>query len=359
MNRTVQLDEQYGMIRSRRGFVPACRGELEIIVRDKYGRLVQQINDHNIVKIFAKEILAHRLVSPEIWDPNASSGTGAWVSSGIDPLNDFSVKYILFGASFAADGTPMAGTDGRYYTKDAATGSFVPITLGAGANYDGGLINAIPIAEPNRALKRIERIYFEPSYQPAGVPMLQEDVRAMNNAIVLETTLRKDEYNGFGLTGSDYFTITEVALAAGKKITTTGACEATPEQLFLEGRANGTAINVNATGTATITIDPSDISYVDLIKEGDQIKLTDIGDTASGTDSLDMLNKHYLVVSKSVGGSDIVLDRVPTDNDNVPVTGPVGVFKNTLRLFSHRLLATPFKKNSDFEITVRWRLILS
>ena len=94
----------------------------------------------------------------------------------------------------------------------------------------------------------------------------------MNNVVVMETTLEKEEYNGFGLTSSDFFTVTEVALAGGKELDSVGACECTPSELFLEGKSDGTAITVNATGTSTVSIDAADIAYINTIKEGDQVK---------------------------------------------------------------------------------------
>ena len=336
------------------------RGELEFEFRNPVTKKVfKTIRDHNIVKIFAKEMLAYRLPHTKIWDPNGGSGSGAWIDSGIDPAEEFSAKYIVFGASFDENGAPLDTVDSRYYTQDPVTGTFVPNRLGVGADYDGGLINAVPISEPSRPLKKIERIYFESSYQPAGTPLLQEDVRAMNNIVVMETTLRKEEYNGFALTSSDFFTITEVALAGGKELDSVGACECTPTELFLEGKNDGTAITINSTGTSTVSIDAADLAYVNTIKEGDQVKIVDAGDTAGDDSAIQQVNPHFLVVSKAVGGSDIVLDRTPVDSNNDALTGQLGIFRNTLRLFSHRILKTPFKKSEDFEVVVRWRIILN
>jgi len=351
MSNTVNLSEM----------VPSTyRGELEFIFRNPVTKQVfKTIRDHNIIKIFAKEMLAYRLPYSKIWDPNGGTGSGAWIDSGIDPTEEFAAKYILFGASFDEDGAPLDTIDSRYYTLDSVTGTYIPNRLGVGADYNGGLINAIPISEPSRPLKKIERIYFESSYQPAGTPLLQEDVRAMNNIVVMETTLRKEEYNGFGLTASDFFTITEVALSGGKEFDSVGACECTPSELFLEGKTDGTAITVSATGTSTISIIAADIAYINTIKEGDQVKIVDAGDTASDDSAVQQVNPHFLVISKAVGGSDIVLDRTPVDVNNVALTGQLGVFKNTLRLFSHRVLSTPFKKSSDFEVVCRWRIILN
>ena len=134
----IELTEQYGL--KHRGH--SYDGEIEIIMLDKQGRKVQHYRDHNIVKIFAKEILAHRMAHSKIWDPTANAGAGAWVASGIDPDEDFAAKYILFGASFDENGVPLDTTDDRYYTLDSVTGTYIPITLGVGAEYGGGLINA-------------------------------------------------------------------------------------------------------------------------------------------------------------------------------------------------------------------------
>ena len=195
MSGSHNLTESYGA----NGSLRAYKGEIEFIFKDRQGRVIESRREHNIIKIFAKEILAHRLGYGKVWDPTAGTGTGAWVTHSID-LEEYAPKYIVFGASYDNDGNPLDTADTRYYTADSVVGGYIPIMLGSGAEYDGGLINAIPIAEPSRPLKRIERIYFEPSYQPAGTPLLQDDVRALNNIIVFETTLRKDEYNGFGTT---------------------------------------------------------------------------------------------------------------------------------------------------------------
>lgn len=335
-----------------------ARGEIEFIIKDKNGRVISRWVEKNLVKIFAKEILAHRMPYSKIWDPNAGSGTGAWVSSGIDPLEEFAPKYILFGASFDENHVPLDAEDPRYYTKDPVTSLFIPVSLGVGAEFDGELINAIPLAEPNRPLKRIESITFNPTYQPAGTPLLQEDVRAMNNIVLLETTLRLDEYNGFGLSDSDFFTITEVALAGGRIIDAGDACEKTPRECFLEGSADGDALLASVNGSDVVTLDISE-PLVDLIKEGDQIKIVAAGGTAGGTDTLNQINPFYLVTNKAVGGHDIQLDRVPVDSNNNPIIGPVGLFRDTLRIFSHRILSSPVKKSNNFEIVVRWKIIFS
>lgn len=335
-----------------------AKGEIEFIIKDRNGVVVHRHVEHNIVKIFAKEILAHRMPFSKVWDPNGGSGSGAWVPSNIDPLEDFAPKYILLGASFDENHVPLDTNDPRYYTKDPVTGFYVPITLGPGADYQGELINAIPLSEPDRPIKRIENISFSPTYQPAGTPLLQEDVRAMNNIVFLETTLQLDEYNGFGVTSSDYFTITEVALAAGKEIDASNACEKPPRDCFLDGRADETALFAHANGTDVVSLDPSETN-VDLIKQGDQIKLTREGGTDEATDPFNQINPFYLVISKLPGGKDIQLDRVPVNSANQPISGPVGLFRDTLRIFSHRILSTPVKKSNNFEITIRWKIIFS
>lgn len=334
------------------------KGEIEFIFKDRNGMVVGRHVEPNIVKIFAKEILSHRMAFSKVWDPTAGSGAGAWVPSGIDPNEDFAVKYILLGASFDANHVPLDTNDPRYYTQDPVTGFFVPITLGPGADYQGELINAIPLSEPERPLKRIEAVTFSPTYQPAGTPLLQDDVRAINNIVYFETTLKLDEYNGFGVTDSDFFTITEVALAAGKEIDASNACEKLPRDCFLEGHADGTALNATANGTDVVTLDTSE-SDVDLIKQGDQIKLTLQGGTDETTDPFSQITPFYLVVSKVPGGRDIQLDRVPVNSTQQPIVGPVGIFRDTLRIFSHRILTSPVKKSNNFEITIRWKIIFS
>jgi hypothetical protein len=328
-------------------------GEVEIEIRDLRGNVHERRRERNIIKIFAKEILAHRLPYSKVWNPNAGTGSGAWEIHNID-LEEFAAKYIVFGASFDANGYPLDSADPRYYVPDPIVGGYVPITLGTGAEYDGGLINAIPIAEPYRPLKRIERIYFEPSYQPAGTPLLQPDVRAINNIVVLETTLRKEEYNGFGLTSSDFFTLTEVALVSAAEIGSVGDCECNPRDIFLVGD-NG-PLPATASGTSTVSLDTS-VTAVDLIKEGDQVKIVEQASTASADAILDQLNPYYLVINKALGGRDITLDRTPVTADNVALTGPIGLLRDGFRIFSHRILKTPVKKSEDFEIVVRWRII--
>lgn len=356
----ITLPESYGYNRTNKGLFRSYDGEVEFIIKDLRGNVIDQQRHKNIIKIFAKEMLAHRIPHSKVWDPTASSGAGAWVASGIDPLEEFSAKYIFFGASFDENGAPLDSTDSRYYETDLVTGQPVPISLGTGAEYDGGLINPVTLADPGRPLKKIERVFYEPSYQPAGTPLLQDDVRAMNNVVVLETTLRQDEYNGFGLTDSDFFTITEVALGSGKELDSIGSCDCAPRHLLMEGRStDGQAITVNFSGGSTITIDPSDIAFVDTIKEGDQIKILAENADADDADTFAQISPYYLVVSKNVGGSDITLDRTPVDVDDTALTGTGGVFRSTMRLFSHRILKQPVKKSNDFEIIVRWRVIMN
>lgn len=335
------------------------KGVIEFIIKDKNGKILETRMEPNIVKIFAKEMLSHRLPSSEIWDPNAGTGSGDWVDSGIDPTEEFSARYVLLGASFDDDGVPLDTDDTRYYTIDTVSGGFIPIRLEPGAEFSGGLINAVPLAEPDRPLKRIENIDFEASFQPSGSPFLDEDVRGMNNIVLLETTLQLDEYNGFGLSSSDFFTITEIALAGGKRFGLLGDCECTPRELFLEGSSDGDALLASITADAdVVTLDPSE-SQVDLIKEGDQIKIVAAGSSAGENEDLDQLNPFYLVLSKQPGGRDIQLDRVPVDSNNDPLSGSIGLLRDTLRIFSHRILEAPLKKSSVFEIIIRWRIIFS
>lgn len=356
-NTDLKIDDQYGYRRVKGGYERRYQGEIEFIIKDRHGRVLNTIRQPNIVKIFAKEILAHRLPYSKVWDPNAASGAGAWVTHNID-IEEFAAKYIVFGASFDEDGNPLDTSDSRFYTEDSVVGGFVPISLGVGAEFDGGLINPVPIAEPTRPLKRIERVFFESSYQPSGTPLLQEDVRAINNIVVLETTLRKEEYNGIAGTTGDFFTLTEVALVAAEEVGTVGACECAPRDIFLTGSGDGDSFLASASGTATVSLDSSE-SEVDAIKEGDQIKLVEAGSTAEADSVMDQLNPYYLVISKALGGRDITLDRVPVDADNNPISGDVGVLRDGFKIFSHRILRSPVKKSEDFEIVVRWRIIFN
>lgn len=341
-----------------------CKGEIEFIFRDIFKNVISSFKIPNIVKIFGKEILAHRLAPDRIWDPSAASGTGAWVTTNPtpvlgtdDPVSDFGIKYMLFGASFDDDGVALGTNDSRYYTVDSVTSRPVPIKLEPGADYNGDLINPIRISEPGRPLKKIESVSFESTYQPTGTPFLMNNVRSVNNIVVFETTLTIDEYNGMGTTSSDSFTITEVALAAGKEFGSVGSCECTPRELFLEGD-NGVALKVNMAGTDVVSLDPS-VTDIDLIRQGDQICLTAMGATPTTLNDLDQISQYYLVVSKLAGGYDIVLDRIPKSSNGTALTGTAGVFKDTLRIFSHRVLPTPVSKNSVVEVVCRWRVILS
>jgi len=342
------------------------RGEVEIEIRDRHGNLISRHREHNLIKIFAKEMLSHRLPYSKVWDPTASSGTGGWVDSGIDALEEFAAKYILFGASFDSDkasstyGYPLSSTDTRYYTIDPVTGTPVAKTPDVGADHGGDLINPIPISDPDRPLKKIERAYFEPSYQPPESPLLSSDVRAVNNVLVLETTLESGEYNGFGVTSGDFFAITEVALAGGAILPDTSTpCDCVPSLLFLEGVGglNDKQIIAVANGSQTITIDPTvDASDVNRIKEGDQIYIVGRSGSAEEYDPIEQSNPYYLALTKAVGGRDIVLDRTPVTSAGAPLTGPIGIYRTTLRLFSQRILSVPFKKSSDFQIICRWRI---
>lgn len=344
-----------------------ANGELEFIFKDKNGKELYRYREPNLVKVFAKEILSHRMHYSKIWNPNASSGAGAWEDSNIDPNEEFAAKYILLGASYDENGVPLEFNDIRYYTEDTVSSSFEPVTLNPGAEYDGSLINGIPLIEPDRPLKRIESVSYESSYQPSGTPLLQNDVRAMNNVVVLETTLKTDEYNGFGYTNSDYFTLTEVALAGGRVFDTIGACNCTPRKLFLQGTLDGStdtserALKCVANGGSVITIDMSE-SDVDLVKEGDQIRIGSTSDTLDGStelSDLDQISPYYLVISKSVGGRDITLDRAVVDSSGTQITGDVGIFRDTLRIFSHRILSTPIRKSNNIELVIRWRIIFN
>jgi len=353
----MEISENYNMVKTPKGYVKAYQGEVEIIEKDKNGKIINTFKEQNIIKIFAKETISHRIIHNKVWDPvGGSSETGAWVENDID-MDEYSIKYIMFGASFDSDGNPLSEVDTRYYTEDSVLGQYVPISLTPGAEFDGGLINAIPIAEPSRPLKKIERIYYEPSYQPAGSPLLESDVRAVNNVLVVETVLKPEEYNGLSNTDSDYFTITEVALVAGREITSVGDCEADPRDLFLVGDVNNYPLLATCNGSTTITLDAS--VDPDIIKEGDQIKIVEAATTAVSDSVLSQFNPYYLVMNKNVGGRDIVLDRSVADSNGSPITGDIGVFKDGFRIFSHRILKSPQKKHSDNELTVRWRIIFN
>lgn len=345
--------------------VKGYRGEVVFEIRDRKGRLVHIHKEQNIVKIFAKEMLSHCIMPTKIWDPDASTGAGAWVDSNIDPDNEFTPKYIIFGASYDdSTGQPLDTNDTRYYTADSTSGGYIPVKPSPGASDGGDLIHPIPISEPNRPLKRIEAVRFSASYQPADSPLVDSTVRAVNNVAIFETVLRLDEYNGFGASSSDFFTITEVGLVGGKLFDAVGACEATPEILFLEGSGGSyiAPLIASASGSATISLDTG-VSGTDLdvIKEGDQVYITStsgVGSTGaasgSGLDDLDQVQPYYLVTSKAVGGRDITLDRTPVDSSNTAIVGTIGVYRSSMRMFSHRILSVPVRKTENYEITVRW-----
>ena len=319
-------------------------GEIELEFRDrKTQEIIETRRENNIVKIFAKETMSHSVVHDKIWDPQGGTGGGAWVEN--DSFDDFKIKYMLLGASYDENGVPLDANDERYYQRDEVTGLYKPIQLMPGADYDGGLINAIPIDEQNnRPLKKIENVYWEPTYQPAGTPHLQPDVRAINNVLVVETTLTEDEYNGFGLVESDHFTITEVALSAGIELSSVTECDVDPRDLFLEG-----PYAANASGGDVISL--TNATDADKLAKGDQIKLLPDG---TGSEE-EQVSPYYLILDKQESGSDITLDRTPMEGSSA-IAGDVNVWRDTLRIFSHRILSTPAKKSSSFQITIRWRI---
>jgi hypothetical protein len=121
--------------------------------------------------------------------------------------------------------------------------------------------------------------------------------------------------------------------------------------------SGGVALQCNASGSDVITIDPTEPS-LNLIGTGDQIKIVNAGDS-SGEETLNQVSPYYLVLNKLIGGRDITLDRVPVDVNNNPITGPIGVYRDTLRIFSHRILTTPFKKSIDFSVDILWSIIMN
>jgi hypothetical protein len=337
-------------------------GIVEFIIKDKNGNILDHRIEKNIIKIFAKEMLAHRLPSSKVWNPEANGGLGAWAESGIDTNEEFSARYIMFGASFDENGNQLGTNDPRYYTLDTATGQYIPVRLNPSADFDGGLINAIPISEPTRPLKRVEKISFKSTYQPSGSPLIDANVRAINNIVSLETTLRLSEYNGFELTSGDFFTITEVALVGGRLFDAVPNCDCNPINMFLQGLPAVTAgaevaVNAIANGTNVITIDGAEpTAAIELFKTGDQVKLVNQGGTQTDHTTLGQVNSNYLVTS-FIGGRDIQLDRVPTDSNGSPLIGNIGVFRNTMKIFSHRILSYPIRKSDIFEIVVRWNIV--
>ena len=377
----VNLSDNVGIGEGKKNY--GTRGVLEFIIKDRNGNVIQHIVEENIVKIFAKEMLSHRLPSSEVWNPE----TGVWeTASNTYPIEEFAARYILLGASFDASGTPLGTNDARYYTTDTVTQQVIPIRLTPGASTDTSqgmeMINAIPISEPDRPLKKIERISFSNTYQPTSTPLVDESVRALNNIVTLETVIKTDEYNGFGgSAGNDFFTITEVVLAGGRKFDDVAQCGLIPEDLFLQCNtlltspsaatacgAFDEALAAIGNGTSVISLDSTETN-VDLIKAGDQIKLVNRGGVQGTTNSagavvagystLSQINPHYLVVSKLPGGRDIELDRVPVDSSGSAITGAIGVFRDTMKIFSQRILSTPVRKSSSFEITIRWNIIFN
>jgi hypothetical protein len=93
MKQRIILPEQYGMNRTPKGYRKAYQGELEFEIRDRHGRTLNKWREPNLIKIFAKEILSHRLPHSRVWDPNANTGAGDWVSHNLD-LDEFAAKYI-------------------------------------------------------------------------------------------------------------------------------------------------------------------------------------------------------------------------------------------------------------------------
>ena len=132
--------------------------------------------------------------------------------------------------------------------------------------------------------------------------------------------------------------------------------------LFLTGDASGNPLRTIFNGTSTISLDPSVVDP-DVIKEGDQIQIQSFSSDKSSPDFINQVNPFYLVISKSPGGRDIVLDRTPTTSDTnvlVPGTdGIIGIYRDGFKMFSHRVLTTPIKKSSDFVIVVRWSIIMN
>jgi len=125
----------------------------------------------------------------------------------------------------------------------------------------------------------------------------------------------------------------------------------------LEGASDGSSLACIANGTDVISIDPSD-TEVNLVKEGDQIKIVGPNDSAGGS-TISQVTPYYLVLTKAAGGRDIQLDRVPVDTNNVPISGSIGIYRDTLRIFSHRILSAPLKKSSQFEVECRWSIIFN
>lgn len=328
-------------------------GAVHIIFRDaKTNEVISETLEKNIIKSFAKECISHSIVPFKIWDPISN----LWVENGLE-LEPYRPRYIVFGGSFDENGAPLSGIDTRFYETDTLNGGFKPIKLSPSATNGGGLINPVPIAEPNRPLKRIERVYFEPSYQPAGSPQMFDDIRALNNVVVFQTTLTASEYNGLTGTSGDFLTLTEVALVAAPEMNSVGACECDPRNIFLIGDNDTMSFDAVASGAPTVSLDMATVN-VNEIKEGDQVKLVAPNSTNETTNILNQVNPYYLVVSKALGGRDVTLDRIPTDAMGVPITGSIGLFKDSFKIFSHRVISSPLKKSADFVVEVRWLITM-
>jgi hypothetical protein len=330
-------------------------GILEFILKDKDGNIIDHIIEKNIIKIFAKEMLAHRLPTTELWDPDAND----WVTP-YDDINEFAARYILLGASFDEEGSPLGVNDTRYYTYDSISESYVPIRLDPSAEYSGGLINAIPLnPESGRPIKKIENVDFSATYQPTGSPYVDDTVRAINNILIVETSVESDEYNGFN--NDSFFTVTEVALAAGKKISTVTQCDLTPKDLFLEGKSQGSGsdydISLSATANGTNIIELDGSESTSFFKVGDQIKIVNDGGTQDNYEILDQSNPYYLITD--VSGVYITIDRAPVDSNDSPISSSIGVFRDSLKIFSHRILSSPISKSDSFEMLVRWNIIFN
>ena len=339
------------------------KGTIEIIIKDRSGHVVDRIIEPNLIKVFAKEMISHRLPYSKYWSPTANSGAGGWVNTNIDPNEEFSIKYMLFGASFDGDNSPIEGqADNRFYRFDTVSSSYVALSPSVGASNDGDLINPIPInAASGRPIKKIEKVSFAPSYQPADSPLVDDKVRAINNVVVFETTLRAHEYNGFGVSDGEYFLITEIALAGGRLVSE-GACECPPQYLFLEGvgGAHDISLDAEANGGPTVTIDSSvSINDVNRFKIGDQVLVVGRAGSAETYDKLGQVNAHYLVTDKLSGGRELQLDRTPVDINGDPITGQIGVYRNTLRLFNHKIISQPYKKSIVYEVTIKWSIIFN
>lgn len=335
------------------------RGEIEIIFKDKNGRVVKHIVQENLIKVFAKEILSKALPYSKIWNPTGGSGSGAWEDRTSELYDDFAPKYILLGASYDDAYEPLGKSDTRFYTYDNTTATYTAVTPEVGADNMGDLINPIPISEPTRPLKRIEAVSFSSSYQPSDTPLLDDTVRAMNNVVSFETTLTTSEYNGIGGSATAEFTITEVALAGGKELDTSiGACECAPHILFLEGTGgvNDDSIPATAFGTTALTLTGT-VADINSIQIGDQIMIVAETSSTETYDTLGQVNPYYLVVDKM--GASLTLDRTPTSATTGILSGSVGVYRSSLRLFSHRVLDEPVTKSSVYEIVLRWNIYMS